>query len=218
MDNFNNFYNKFWSKGRGGFGSYIRNTYLPPFFKKGELVLDVGCGDGVVGDFLQKNVGVKIIGIDISKQAVKKANKKGIKAYVASSEEAFPFKENSFDAVFWGDNIEHLFNPAFCAREIRRVLKKDGRLILSCPNMGYWRYRLYYFINGRLPDTEWTGLEVWQWSHIRFFNIKILEKFLSSVGFQKITKVVGVSERRLDKPFLSLNPALFGMILIVEAI
>lgn len=218
MNDLKNFYNTFWKEDRGEFGSYIRNSYLVDFFKKGELVLDVGCGDGVVGDFLQKKIGVEVFGIDISKAAVKKANKSGIKAYVASSEEAFPFKNNTFDAVFWGDNIEHLFNPTFCAKEIRRVLKKDGRLVLSCPNMGYWRYRLYYLTYGRLPDTEWTGLEVWQWSHIRFFNLKILKKFLSSVGFQKITKVIGVSERRLDKPFLSLNPSLFGMILVVEAI
>ncbi len=216
MKNVKKFYNEFWSEDRGEFGSYIRNLELPKLFKLGELVLDIGCGDGVVGDFLQKKVGVQVIGIDISEQAVKKARDKGIDAKVYNIEQRFPFADNTFDKVFWGDNIEHLFNPKQTIKEIKRVLKKEGKLILSCPNMGYWRYRIHYFLNGSLPDTEWTGLAPWAWSHIRFFNLKILKDFLYTFGFKKTTKVLGVSERRLDKLFLKINPSLFGMILILE--
>lgn len=218
MSKLKDFYNQFWSEDRGEFGSYVRNSALPNLFNKGEIVLDVGCGDGVVADFLQKNVGVKVIGIDISKEAVNKAKNLGVEAKLYSSEERFPFSDNVFDAVFWGDNIEHLFSPMSCLKEIRRVLKKGGRLVISCPNMGYWRYRLYYLLKGRLPDTEWTGLPPWEWSHIRFFNLRILEDFLSMGGFRKISKVVGISERRLDKPLLSVRPSLFGMILLLEVI
>lgn len=217
MNRLKNFYEKFWLSDRGEFETYIRNLELLDLFEKGELVLDVGCGDGVVGAFLQREAGVKIIGIDISEGAVKKAREKGIEVKVASSEEKFPFQDHTFDKVFWGDNIEHLFDPAFTLNEIRRVLKQNGKLILSCPNMAYWRYRISYFLSGSLTDTEWTGLAPWEWSHIRFFNLKILRDFLFQHDFKKITKVLGVSERRLDKPFLKINPSLFGMILILEA-
>lgn len=217
MSTLKKFYEKFWTEDRGEFGSYVRNLKLPDFFHEGELVLDVGCGDGVVGAFLQEKAGVKVTGIDISEAAVRKAREKGIDAKVCNSEQKFPFPDNLFDKVFWGDNIEHLFDPAQTIKEIRRVLKKDGKLILSCPNMGYWRYRVYYFLRGSLPDTEWTGLPPWAWSHIRFFNLNILSNFLDTFGFKKITKVLGVSERRLDKPFLKISPSIFGMILILEA-
>lgn len=217
MSTLKKFYEKFWTEDRGEFGSYVRNLKLPDFFHEGELVLDVGCGDGVVGAFLQEKAGVKVTGIDISEGAVRKAREKGIDARVSSSEQKFPFSDSSFDKVFWGDNIEHLFAPSETIKEIRRVLKKDGKLILSCPNMGYWRYRIHYFLNGSLPDTEWTGLAPWEWSHIRFFNLEILRKFLYKYGFSKITKILGVSERRLDKPFLNLSPSFFGMILLLEA-
>lgn len=218
MKDLRNFYNNYWSYNRGEFSSYIRNLKLPDLFEAGEMVLDVGCGDGVVGEYLQRVSGVKVVGIDISKEAIKKAKEKGLDAKVYSSEQKFPFKDNFFDKVFWGDNIEHLFNPTRTAKEIRRVLKNSGKLILSCPNMGYWRYRVHYFLNGALPDTEWTKVPPWEWSHIRFFNLKILNDFLYSSGFNKITKVLGVSERKLDKPFLKIEPSLFGMILIVEVI
>lgn len=216
MTKLSSFYNQFWSRDRGEFGSYVRNLELPNFFRAGEKVLDVGCGDGTVGSFLQKKAGVKVTGIDISEEAIKKARGKGIKVRVYNSEEKLPFPDNSFDKVFWGDNVEHLFDPARTAKEIRRVLASGGKLILSCPNMGYWRYRIQYFFEGSLPDTEWTGLAPWEWSHIRFFNLKILNKFLLSNGFEKITKVLGVSGRRGDRPFLKINPSIFGMILILE--
>lgn len=216
MSNVKILYDQYWTKEKEEFTSYARNLLLPHFFKKGEKVLDVGCGDGVVAEFLHKNVGVEVVGIDISEEAVTKALERGINAKVYNSESKFPFKDNFFDVVFWGDNVEHLFNPSLTAKEIKRVLKDGGRLVLSCPNMGYWRYRIYYFLNGSLPDTEWTSLPPWSWSHIRFFNIKILTDFLTASGFRKITKIVGVSERRLDRPFLSVFPTIFGMILIVE--
>lgn len=217
MNNVRKLYEKYWMGKTEEFTNYIRNLSLSKFFKKGDFILDVGCGDGAVAEFLQESLGAKVIGIDISKEAVSKALERGVKARVLSSEDKFPFKDNTFDAVFWGDNIEHLFNPLDTGREIKRVLKKGGKLILSCPNMGYLRYRIFYLLNGQLPDTEWTNLPPWQWAHIRFFNLKLLKEFLEWCGFKKIIQIVGVSERRVDKIMLSFFPQYFGMILIVEA-
>jgi methionine biosynthesis protein MetW len=211
-------YEEYWTRDSGAGENYPRNKVLPQFFKVGDFILDVGCGDGEVAEYIKGKMNVRVAGIDISEVAVEKAVKKGVEARVANSEELFPFKDETFDAVFWGDNIEHLFDPIKTGREIKRVLKKNGRLILSCPNMGYWRYRLYYLYNGKLPDTEWTGHKPWAWSHIRFFNLNILELFMKEAGFKKINKVVGVSERRLDKPLISWQPAIFGMIIVLEII
>jgi len=217
MNTIKQHYEKYWQDREDAFTSYERNLVLPGFFQKGEHVLDLACGDGTVASFLQEKLNIKVIGVDISNTAIKQAGKNGVEAYVVDAEGNLPFKDNTFDVVFWGDNIEHLFDPFQTLKEIKRVLKSDGRLVLSCPNMGYWRYRLYYFLNGQLPDTEWTGLPPWAWSHIRFFNISILKLFLKEAGFKKITKVVGVSKRKIDQSLLNISPSLFGMITVIEA-
>lgn len=209
-------YEKHWEQEEEGFEAYGRNVALVGMFKAGERVLDVGCGSGDVAAYLKQKLNIEVTGVDLSKEAVHQACQKGIEAKVIDVEGKLPFKESSFDAVFWGDNIEHLLDPLKTAKEIRRVLKRNGRLVLSCPNMGYWRYRIYYAVKGMVPTTEWTGLPSWNWAHIRFFNNHVLEKFLKEVGFGKITRLVGISSRRLDRPLLHFFPAFFGMVMLAE--
>lgn len=216
MDNFKQHYEEYWTERKNEFGSYERDNVLPGLFKKGEKILDLGCGDGEIGKSLQERIGVRVSGLEISLKAAGRARKNGIDVKVGSVEEKFPFSDESFDAVFWGDNVEHLFNPMGTAEEIKRVLKKNGRLVVSCPNMGYWRYRIYYFLKGRLPDTEWTGNDPWGWSHIRFFNFFLLESFLIKAGFKTVGCHVAVSPRRIDKLLIKLSPSLFGMVQILD--
>jgi methionine biosynthesis protein MetW len=212
-------YENYWGSKKSSeeFKNYERNWYLTNLFVKGQKILDLGCGDGAVAEYLMKIVGACVVGADISEDALEKAKKRGIDVKLLNVEKSkLPFEDKTFDAVFWGDNVEHLFDPAATLKEVKRVLKKEGSLVISCPNMGYFRYRIYYFLHGALPDTEWTGLSPWAWSHIRFFNLKILNRFLRSEGLFT-TKTVGVSKRFPGGLLAKIFPSLFGMILLVEA-
>jgi methionine biosynthesis protein MetW len=197
--------------------TYERDSVFPKIFRKGESVLDLACGNGDSSLQIAKLTQKEVSGLDISKVAVDEANKKGIKAKVANVEDVLPFKTGEFDTVFWGDNIEHIFFPEKAIAEIRRILKPRGRLIISTPNMAYWRYRVGYLLTGRIPDTEFNGKPPWAWSHIRFFNIKILNSFLNANGF-KMVRIWGINRRKLDKWFVKLFPNFCGMILVVEAV
>jgi len=209
-------YEGYWEgkKGLENFADYERNEILKILFKDGEKVLDLASGEGAVSEYL-KNLGCDVTAFDISKEALRKAEKRGIKTVQGNVEETLPFKNGSFDAIFWGDNVEHLFLPAKTLKEIYRILRTNGRIIISCPNMGYWRYRLYYLYKGMIPQTEWYNADSWEWEHIRFFNMQIMNEFLKSHNF-RMKNFFGVSSRRLDKPLLNLFPQLFGMIMVIE--
>ena len=202
--------------GNESFFNYERNWVLPPLFKSNEEVLDLGSGNSIVGEYLVKKFNCRVTALDFSKIAIEVAKKKGVKGIVGSVEDNLPFKNGYFDLVFWGDNIEHVWQPKLILKEIYRVLKSKGRVIISTPNQAYWRYRLHSLLKGELPKTEGTPNQPWEWTHIRFFNRNILNKLLKLCGFKEIN-FLGVSRRRLDRVLLKIFPDIFGMIMIVEA-
>lgn len=217
MKNINKIYEGYWEgkQGMEKFTDYERNLVIKEMFKKGEKVLDLACGEGAVAEFI-KSLGCEVTAFDISSKALEKVSQRGVEVVQGDVEKKLPFEKQTFDTVFWGDNVEHLFSPEKTLGEIKRILKPAGRLILSCPNMGYWRYRLYYLIFGMVPQTEWCGKNPWQWEHIRFFNERAIEDFLDSQNFM-VNRFWAVSKRRLDQPLKKIWPALFGMIMVVEA-
>lgn len=213
-------HDKYWqSRSLSYFHEYERNWLIPTLFTQGETVLDVAGGDGSVSEYLQKEKKCDVSLIDGSTIAIAKAKKRGIKkSYIVNVESGkYPFNDSAFDAVFWGDNIEHLYSPEKTIREIYRVLKPGGKLVLSTPNFGYWRYRIYYLIHGVVPQTEWIEDRIWNSQHIRFFNSQLLTKFLEEHKFSFI-KVMGVNRRKVDKQLSPYFPRIFSMILVVSAI
>lgn len=210
-------YERYWKgRPRARFMDYERNWVLPKLFSRSKKVLDLACGDGFVTQYLTKELKLEVVGVDLSENAAKAGSLHGIKIVTADIEKGIPFDAQKFDTVFWGDNIEHLFNPEKVVKEIKRVLKDKGRLILSCPNIGYLRYRIYHLLKGELPDTEWSGNPIWRWNHIRFFTTKIIKDLLSKNGF-RVKKVIGVNRRFPEKYFVGANPDLLAMILVIEA-
>lgn len=106
------------------------------------MILDVGCGLGY-GSGMLHGVSNSIIAFDISDTALSyaKRNYPG-PMYVRADAQAFPFKDTSFDTVVALEIIEHVNSSIHLLREIHRVLKNEGFLILSTPNIAHLRNRL----------------------------------------------------------------------------
>jgi len=125
--------------------------------------------------------------LDISERALILAKKRGLTELIlANVEGTLPFQESAFEVVFWGDNVEHLFNPLTTLKEIHRITKRNGVLLVSTPNMGWIVNRLYYLIKGIPRRTEGHRNPPWMWEHIRFFNKAAIKEFLESGGFQLV--------------------------------
>lgn len=212
--------NKYYQKGRYDKKYILLRNFL--LQEKGDIfinllkpetisLLDVGCGDGALAAYLREKTGVKAYGIDISKRGVEIALKKGIIARVGDAQKKIPFR-TQFDAVVANEVIEHLYNPDFFLREIKKVLKDDGILILGTPNMSYWFNRVL-FVLGVYPlyvevSTEFRKIGVGflksyvdnqPVGHIRVFNVPALKDLLRIHGFAVVTV------RGLSVPFSSTN-------------
>ncbi|MFH1957606.1 MAG: class I SAM-dependent methyltransferase [bacterium] len=106
-------------------------------FAQGLNLLDIGCGYGK-GTYLLSKVAKSAIGIDYHKDLIsylkKKYIRKNLAFYVMDCSDKLKFKDNVFDIICGFDIIEHLNNPEQFLKEVRRVLKPEGKLLLSTPN------------------------------------------------------------------------------------
>jgi len=136
---------------------------------EGTRVLDVACGDGVLGGMLVESKRCEVVGLDASAYAREVASERGVKALACDvSQERFPVEDASFDVATALCCLEHVFDPGHALREMARALKPAGKVLVTLPNAVQLRFRLG-FLRGRLsPDLLHTndgeGL------HIRFFD------------------------------------------------
>ncbi len=131
-------------------------TTLTQYKEKNKRVLEIGCGAGGGTLYLKSILEPKeIIGVDISKTAVEKAQKKGINAHTINvSEEKLPFKNETFDLVVTFEVIEHVFDTGAFIEEINRVLKPGGTLFISTPNLAWWANKVLLAFGYQPANTE----------------------------------------------------------------
>lgn len=95
---------------------------------KERIVLDIGCGDGKITDMLGA------IGIDNDTEGIRLAKEKGVPCKIGDAYN-IDFENNSFDAVFMGDVLEHMEFPDKCLQEAKRVLKEYLYVVTPIPGM-----------------------------------------------------------------------------------
>ena len=145
-------------------------------------ILDAGCGGGaLIANYISSNTNV--IGIDISDKAIKLAESRNIpNAEFQTSELDKPwnFEDSQFDIVVSSEVLEHLDNFPLYMQESYRVLKPNGKLILTTPYHGLLKNLALCFWGF---DKHFCNYES---GHIRFFSNKKLRQLAESAGFQNI--------------------------------
>lgn len=159
--------------------------------QKGEKIVDLGCGTGYYL-FLLSNLGVNVslAGFDNDDRSIKEAEKmmqgKRIK-FITGDLHKISFQSQSFDKAVISEVLEHVENDEEVLKEIYRILKPNGLLVLSVPSINYpffWdpiNFILQHSFNTHIKNGFFSGL----WSgHLRLYSLPELRKKIQKVGFK----------------------------------
>jgi 2-polyprenyl-3-methyl-5-hydroxy-6-metoxy-1,4-benzoquinol methylase len=186
-------------------------------------VLDVGCGDGRCSEMIL-DMGNEVYGIDIRPDRVESAKQKGIKASVADLTKSFPFDDEFFDLIYAVEILEHIYDTEFFLQEAKRLLRKNGTLIVTVPNIVCLPNRIRA-IFGLYPKHVAPARKHWSvGEHIRVFTKSMLINILERNGFEiedvEANLVSFAPTKRTKKPWSKYLGKIFpglGEVLICKA-
>lgn len=184
--------------------------------KRRGKVLDIAAGHGNISRKLH-DMGFRVTAADLEPD---KFGVKEVKCYSADANLTLPFENDSFDYVVSVETVEHLKSPFHFINEVHRILKPDGKFILTTPNVETIQSRLLFMFTGDLkyfqPENIKGGhvfpLFPWQIQLLIKEKFKIEKKFYSGGELIPLLPRIGI---RIH-PFLGIKPNLFGDIIIME--
>ena len=145
------------------------------FIEKNTRVLDVGCGDGTLMEYLKNNKQIDVRGIEISKNNAQKCVGKGLAVIEGNAEnDLTQFPDSSFDFVILSQTLQAFLNPETVIKELLRIGKKA---IVTIPNFGFWKVRLHLLIKGTMPITKNLPSEWYNTPNLHMCTIKDFYNF-----------------------------------------
>ena len=161
--------------------------------ENGTRVLDVGCGDGILIEYLKKEKNIDVRGLEISKDKVQKCISKGLTVIEGNAEiDLKQFPDNSFDYVVLSQTLQAFINPELVIKELLRVGK---RAIVTIPNFGFWKIRLHLLIKGTMPVTKTLPDEWYNTPNLHMCTIKDFVEFSNKINF-KIFKSIAMNKKK----------------------
>lgn len=167
-------------------------------------VLDIGCATGYFAKELDKK-NCRVWGMDSDKIALKQAIKYCRKTFFCDLEKikSIPFGMK-FDYILLLDVIEHLINPTNILALSQKYLEKDGRIIISTPNIAFISIRLALFF-GRF---RYRNLGIMDEKHIHFYTKSTFTGLLqkSGLNIERIDAASGFSQITIFGKYLNMIP------------
>ncbi len=150
--------------------------------KLGEI-LDLGCADG----FYSKAIACsrnRVTGVDINTAFLDETSIDDNPRFIAADATNLPFNNNHFDTVICVDMLEHVAQDGLVIKEIHRILKPRGQLVISVPNKKY--PATYDPINTLLtPFNRHLSIGIWGFGHRRLYSPEGLKTALENSGFEQ---------------------------------
>jgi len=179
-------------------------------------VLDVGCGDGTLMEFLKNNKEINVRGIEISKSNIQQCIGKGLTVIEGDAEQDLSqFPDASFDFVILSQTLQAFLNPEKVISELLRVGKKA---IVTIPNFGYWKVRLHLLMKGTMPITRTLPDEWYNTPNLHMCTIKDFFSFCENrkINLYKSIALHNLKSSKITNMNLALKnlTAVLGIFLI----
>ncbi|MBP9865374.1 MAG: class I SAM-dependent methyltransferase [Candidatus Omnitrophica bacterium] len=146
---------------------------------KGRL-LDVGCWDGMLASQFLPNR--EVYGLEGNLEAGLRANQRGVKTQSVDLEKGlFPFPDDFFDTVIAAEIIEHVYDTDLFLKELKRVLRPGGTLVMSIPNMASLSNRIRMLFGAYPRNAEYRAGGA---GHIRFYTAPVFKAQVQEAGFE----------------------------------
>lgn len=184
----NNNYDFFYSKDEYDINSKCdSHAAITRNVKKNSVVLDVGCASGNIGIILRDFKEALVDGIEYDEEALEIARKKNcyrdLYSFSITDKDSKKYKEffdvnKKYDHIIFGDVLEHLDKPYDVLAQFSKLLKKDGSIIISLPNIAYID-TIIELINGNF-NYNYSG--ILDTTHLRFFTESSFADMIENIG------------------------------------
>lgn len=172
---------------------------------EGKKVLEIGCACGYITRHLNENR-CKVTGIELDEAAAGLAKSFCERIIVADIEGDGVLEQikERFDVIILGDVLEHLKEPFEILNACKNKLEKAGYVILSVPNIAYWKQRIRFL----LGSFNYTNEGILDKNHLRFFTLKTAKEMIDNCDFS--VESMGTTSTHMPEVLTELLPSLLA--------
>ena len=168
-----------------------------------EVVLDVGCGEGMLLSHLSEHKKVDCRGIEINQKGVNKCVEKGLAVIQGDANiDLKDYPDNFFTTAVLSQTIQAMISPDLVIKNLVRISK---RAIISFPNFGYWKIRRDLMLSGQMPRSKILPYNWFDSPNIHLCTIKDFEIFCEDNQIRIQKKILINSNSDIFLPILFGN-------------
>jgi len=163
-------------------------------------LLDVGCGEGDLLSWLKEEKKVSGRGIELSQSGVNRCISRGLSVIQGDADiDLAYYPDKGYDYVVLSQTLQTLRQPKEVLKQLVRISR---HAIVSVPNFGHWRNRLYLMLNGKMPVTKSLSFQWYDTPNIHFCTITDFVKLCESLDLS-IEKSLYVTETGVSSSVLN---------------